>query len=63
MSYAISQNEVEEKIQDCIDQESKLTPWEASFIDGLEKQMTYNRLLSHRQTEILINIHNRISDE
>ena len=54
-----STDEALQMISDCEARESRLTEWEASFIDSLSKQLDRGRSLTEKQDETL----NRIWDK
>ena len=53
-----TQEEALQMIEDCEARESRLSEWEAGFIDSLSKQVERGRALTEKQDETL----NRISD-
>ena len=54
-----STDEALQMISDCEARESRLTEWEAGFIDSLSKQLDRGRSLTEKQDETL----NRIWDK
>lgn len=45
--------EAETMLEDCEARESRLTDWEAKFVDSLRHQLEHDKRLSQRQMEIL----------
>jgi hypothetical protein len=55
------ETEVEQLIEDCMNRESKLTQWEANFIQSISEQLKRKPSLSQKQTEILKKIWERVT--
>lgn len=53
----------EQMLKDCEDRESKLTDWERSFIDSLQRQWEVKGSLSPRQAEVLEKIWERVTSK
>lgn len=54
-------DEHQQMVKDCIDREAKLTDWERSFIDSIERQLAQNRALSQKQADTLDSIWERVT--
>ncbi len=54
-------DEHQQMVKDCIDREAKLTDWERSFIDSIERQLAQDRLLSQKQADTLDSIWERVT--
>lgn len=54
-----SPDEILVLIEDCEERESRLTEWEASFIDSIKAQVQRGRSLSEKQSETLDSIWER----
>lgn len=50
-------------IVDCENRSSKLTDWEAGFIDSLQKQIEQGRTPTARQEETLQKIWDKVTDD
>lgn len=48
-------------IEDCEQRESRLTPWEISFLDSIKPRLASGISLSERQTETLDKIWERVT--
>ena len=48
-------------VKDCIDRAAKLTDWERSFIDSIERQLEQDRPLSQKQADTLASIWERVT--
>ncbi len=48
-------------VEDCEKRESRLTEWEAGFIDSIRHQMEKEQPLSKKQTEMLDRIWERVT--
>lgn len=48
-------------VEDCEARESRLTEWEASFLDSIRRQLESERALSEKQTETLDKIWERVT--
>jgi hypothetical protein len=46
-------------IEDCEQRESRLTEWDATFLDSIKRQLSEGRRLSTKQTETLDGIWER----
>ena len=57
-----TQDEVSQMIADCEARESRLTEWEASFIDSLSKQLERGRSLTEKQDETLNRIWDKVTE-
>ena len=40
-------------LEDCVARESRLTDWERSFVDSLQRQLEAGRTLSEKQSDTL----------
>lgn len=54
-------NEHQQMIEDCEKRESKLTEWEAGFIDSISNQLGKGRALSDKQAQQLEKIWERVT--
>ena len=54
-------DERQQMVKDCIDREAKLTDWERSFIDSIERQIAQDRALSQKQADTLDSIWERVT--
>lgn len=54
-------DEHQQMVKDCIDREAKLTDWERSFIDSIERQIAQGRALSQKQADTLDSIWERVT--
>ncbi|CAM3842252.1 MULTISPECIES: hypothetical protein [Burkholderiales] len=54
-------DEHQQMVKDCIDREAKLTDWERSFIDSIERQLAQDRALSQKQADTLDSIWERVT--
>lgn len=54
-------DEHQQMVKDCIDREAKLTNWERSFIDSIERQLAQDRALSQKQADTLDSIWERVT--
>ena len=54
-------DEHQQMVKDCIDREAKLTDWERSFIDSIERQLAQDRALSQKQADTLDYIWERVT--
>lgn len=54
-------DEHQQMVKDCIDREAKLTDWERSFIDSIERQLAQDRSLSQKQVDTLDSIWERVT--
>ncbi|WP_172417158.1 hypothetical protein [Pandoraea apista] len=54
-------DEHQQMVKDCIDREAKLTDWERSFIDSIERQLAQDRPLSQKQSDTLDSIWERVT--
>lgn len=54
-------DEHQQMVKDCIDREVKLTDWERSFIDSIERQLAQDRALSQKQADTLDSIWERVT--
>ena len=51
-------------IQDCIDRESHMSEWEASFVDNIQNTRIYKGYrLSEKQFEILTKIWEKVTED
>lgn len=48
-------------IEDCENRESKLTEWEADFIQSIKERLDSGKFLTPKQIEILDNIWGRVT--
>ena len=51
----------EEKIDECEEQDSKLTNWECEFLSSIRDQLYDGNELSDKQSEVLDKIHRRVT--
>ena len=54
--------EIQQMLDDCEARESKLTEWEAGFIDSISAQFENKGSLSQKQDERLESIWNRVTE-
>ena len=54
-------DEHQQMVKDCIDREAKLTEWERSYIDSIERQLAQDRPLSQKQADTLDSIWERVT--
>ena len=54
--------EIQQMLDDCESRESKLTEWEAGFIDSISDQFAKKGSLSEKQDERLESIWNRVTE-
>ena len=54
-------DEHQQMVKDCIDREAKLTDWERSFIDSIERQLAQDRPLFQKQADTLDSIWERVT--
>ncbi len=54
-------DEHQQMVKDCIDREAKLTDWERSFIDSIERQIAQGHTLSQKQADTLDSIWERVT--
>jgi len=54
-------DDVGQMIADCEKRESRMTEWEATFVDSISKQVADGRALSAKQTDRLIAIWDRVT--
>ena len=57
-----SPDEVSQMIADCEARESRLSEWEAGFIDSLSKQIERGRDLTEKQDETLNRIWDKVTE-
>lgn len=46
-------DEVRQQIEDCRKRDTKLSAWDADFLDSIENQLNENRTLTQKQTDKL----------
>jgi len=58
-------NEINEEhhsmIEDCAIRESRLSEWEASFIESITEQLENEKSLTEKQTDVLNNIWEKVT--
>lgn len=57
----MNNNDIPTMIEDCMNRESKLSDWEASFIDSIDSQVRSDKSLTKPQQEKLEQIWERIT--
>ena len=57
-----TQDEVLQMISDCEARESRLSEWEAGFIDSINKQVEKDRSLTEKQDETLNRIWEKVTE-
>lgn len=56
-------SDFEQMIRDCEARESRLTEWEASFIDSLQSQMAKGRPVTQKQEDTLERIWDKVTSK
>ena len=57
----MSDDDCDQMIEDCENRESRLSPWEATFIDSIQKQKGDGKRLTDKQIETLNEIWERVT--
>lgn len=58
-----TQEEALQMIADCESRESRLSEWEAGFIDSISKQIERGRTLTEKQDETLNRIWDKVTED